>query len=96
MVQEVRALLTARRLLVDKLRDVESSIRAILRGFGAEGRRDEQGKFEAASASSWPAKPCSSGSPSRCFGHAPRCVPNTARCTASSLGQHGRTKCGVH
>jgi hypothetical protein len=39
MVQEIRALLTARKLLVVKLlvvklRDVESSLRGILRGFG--------------------------------------------------------------
>jgi transposase len=32
--QEVRALLTARKLLVEKLRDVENSLRGILRGFG--------------------------------------------------------------
>jgi transposase len=32
--QEVRALLTARKLLQDKLKDVELSIRGILRGFG--------------------------------------------------------------
>jgi transposase len=34
LVQEIRALLTARKLLVAKLRDVESSLRGILRGFG--------------------------------------------------------------
>ena len=31
--QEIRALLTARKLLVAKLRDIESSTRGILRGF---------------------------------------------------------------
>ncbi len=34
LAQEIRALLTARRLLVEKLRDVENSLRGILRGFG--------------------------------------------------------------
>jgi hypothetical protein len=61
MVQENRALLTARRLLVYKLRDVGSSIRGNLRGFELKVGAISKGKFEAASASSWPAKPCSSG-----------------------------------
>ncbi len=34
LAQETRALLTARRLLVEKLRDLENSLRGILRGFG--------------------------------------------------------------
>jgi transposase len=47
MVQEIRALLTARKLLVAKLRDVESSIRGILRGFGLKVGAASKGKFEA-------------------------------------------------
>ena len=35
LAQEVRALLTARKLLVEKLRDVDNSLRGILRGFTA-------------------------------------------------------------
>ena len=46
-VQEMRALLTARKLLVTKLRDVESSIRGILRGFGLKVGTVSKGKFEA-------------------------------------------------
>jgi transposase len=46
MVQEIRALLTARKLLVAKLRDVESSIRGILRGFGLKVGAVSKGKFE--------------------------------------------------
>jgi transposase len=42
--QEIRALLTARKLLVAKLHDVESSIRGILRGFGLKGGGDQQGQ----------------------------------------------------
>jgi transposase len=34
LAQELRALLTARKLLVEKLRDVDNSLRGILRGFG--------------------------------------------------------------
>jgi transposase len=42
--QEVRALLTARRLLLDKLRDVELSLRGTLRGFGLKlGKVTERG-----------------------------------------------------
>jgi transposase len=47
MVQEIRALLTARKLLVAKLRDVESSIRGILRGFGLKVGAIGKGRFEA-------------------------------------------------
>ncbi len=47
VVQEIRALLTARKLLVAKLRDVESSIRGILRGFGLKVGAVSRGKFEA-------------------------------------------------
>ncbi len=45
--QEIRALLTARKLLVAKLRDVETSIRGILRGFGLKVGAISKGKFEA-------------------------------------------------
>ena len=47
MVQEIRALLTARKLLAAKLRDVESSLRGILRGFGLKVGAVSKGKFEA-------------------------------------------------
>jgi transposase len=47
MVQEIRALLTARKLLVSKLRDVESSVRGILRGFGLKVGAISKGQFEA-------------------------------------------------
>ena len=47
MVQEIRALLTARKLLVAKLRDVESSLRGILRGFGLKVGVISKSRFEA-------------------------------------------------
>lgn len=47
MVREIRALLTARKLLVAKLRDVDSSIRGILRGFGLKVGVVSKGRFEA-------------------------------------------------
>jgi transposase len=43
--QEVRALLTARKLLQTKNHDVEMSLRGVLRGFWAEGRSDDTAKF---------------------------------------------------
>jgi transposase len=45
--QEIRALLTARKLLVAKLRDIESSLRGILRGFGLKVGTVSKGRFEA-------------------------------------------------
>jgi predicted acylesterase/phospholipase RssA len=44
--QEIRALLTARRLLLDKLRDVELSLRGILRGSGLKLDKVTQRGFE--------------------------------------------------
>src|SRR6201993_4350362 len=42
--QEVRAMLTARKLVQSKLRDVENSLRGILRGFGLKvGKTTERG-----------------------------------------------------
>jgi transposase len=45
--QEVRALLVGRKLLQGKLRDVELSIRGILRGFGLKVGEVSKGKFAA-------------------------------------------------
>ena len=42
--QEMRAMLTARKLVQSKLRDVENSLRGILRGFGLKvGKTTERG-----------------------------------------------------
>jgi transposase len=43
--QETRALLTARKLVQSKLRDVENSLRGILRGFGLKVGKTTAGKF---------------------------------------------------
>src|SRR6185437_12850146 len=45
--QEVRALLVGRKLLQSKLRDVEQSIRGILRGFGLKVGEVSKGRFAA-------------------------------------------------
>ncbi len=45
--RDVRALLTARKLLQSKLIDVELSIRGILRGFGLKMGKISKGRFEA-------------------------------------------------
>jgi transposase len=81
MVQEIRALLTARKLLVAKLRDVESSLRGILRGFGLKVGAVSKGSRRA-SVSSSPARPGWSGWSGRCSGQGQPCAPNTRACTA--------------
>ena len=45
--QEVRALLTARKLIQSKLLDIESGIRGVLRGFGLKVGPISRGRFEA-------------------------------------------------
>src|SRR3954449_2335859 len=45
--QEIRALLAGRRLLPGKLRDVELSVRGLLRGFGLKVGTISKGRFEA-------------------------------------------------
>jgi transposase len=45
VAQEVRALLTARKLVQSKLRDVENSLRGILRGFGLKVCKTTQHRF---------------------------------------------------
>lgn len=44
--QEVRVLLTGRKLLLSKLRDIELSIRGLLRGFGLKVGQISKGRFE--------------------------------------------------
>ena len=43
--QETRAILTARKLLQSKLRDVENSLRGVLRGFGLKVGKTTEGSF---------------------------------------------------
>jgi transposase len=45
--QEVRSLLTARKLIQGKLLDIESGIRGVLRGFGLKVGPISRGRFEA-------------------------------------------------
>ena len=45
--QEVRSLLTARKLIQGKLLDIESGIRGVLRGFGLKAGAISRGRFEA-------------------------------------------------
>jgi transposase len=45
--QEVRALLTGRKLLLGKLRDIELGIRGLLRGFGLKVGQVSKGRYEA-------------------------------------------------
>ena len=45
--QEMRALLTARKLIQGKLLDIESGIRGLLRGFGLKVGTISRGRFDA-------------------------------------------------
>jgi transposase len=49
--QETRAVLTARKLLQSKLRDIENSLRGVLRGFGLRSARPPSGRLRLGSAS---------------------------------------------
>ena len=56
--QEVRALLTARKLVQTKLHDVEMSLRGILRGFGLKVGRDDAAQALRRGSANWsPAMP---------------------------------------
>ena len=45
--QEIRALLTGRKLLLGKLNDIELGIRGLLRGFGLKVGKVSKGRYEA-------------------------------------------------
>jgi transposase len=45
--QEIRVLLTGRKLLLGKLRDIELGIRGLLRGFGLKVGQVSRGRYEA-------------------------------------------------
>jgi hypothetical protein len=66
-----------------KLRDVESSLRGILRGFGLKVGAVSKGKFEARIRELVAGQAMLERIAEPCFGRAPRCVPNTRACTAS-------------
>ena len=53
--QETRAVMTARRLMKDKLHDMELSLRGLLRNFGLKVGRTRRGRSRSGSASLWPA-----------------------------------------
>jgi transposase len=55
--QETRAVLTARKLLQSKLRDIENSLRGVLRGFGLKVGKTTECTFAARIGSWWPVHP---------------------------------------
>ena len=80
--QEVRALLAGRKLLQSKLRDVELSIRGILRGFGLKVGEISKGRFTAR-IRELPVTRCWRRSPVRCWRHARHCWPSLCACTGA-------------
>ena len=74
--QEVRALLTARKLLQTKNHDVEMSLRGVLRGFGLKVGPTTPRTFAAGSANWSPDIPRCRRLPRRCSRRATRCSSN--------------------
>jgi transposase len=64
--QEVRSLLTARKLIQAKLLDLESGIRGVLRGFGLKVGTVSRGRFEARILELSLVMPCSRRWSARC------------------------------
>ena len=79
--QEVRALLVGRKLLQAKLRDVELSIRGMLRGFGLKVGEVSKGRFAARIGNWSPATRCWERSSARCCRLARACGPSSCACT---------------
>ncbi len=87
----IRALLTARKLLVAKLRDVESSLRGILRGFGLKVGAVSKGKFEARHPRAVAGQAMLERWSGPCSGRERRSASNTPRCKSGS-GWFHRTR----
>ena len=90
--QEIRAVLTARKLLQSKLRDIENSLRGVLRGFGLKVGKTTECTFAERIGSWLPAIPDWNGGKGadsklmRCYGassmvwtNRPRSSPNHTR-----------------
>jgi transposase len=90
--QEIRALLTARRLLLDKLRDVELSVCGILRGFGLKLGKVTQRALRRASTNSSPITRCCSRLPDRCSWRARRCSGSTIHSTRHFSRSYAATR----
>ena len=93
--QEIRALLTARKLLVAKLRDVESSIRGILRGFGLKVGAVSKGKFEARIRELVVGQAMLGRVAEPLLRARAALRPNTPRCIATFSGRSARTTCAA-
>ena len=91
--QEVRALLVGRKLLQAKLRDVELSIRGILRGFGLKVGEVSRVGSPPGSKSWPPATRCWERSSARCCRRAMACGPSSCACTGGCWPSCGR--CGL-
>ena len=87
--QEVRALLVGRKLLQAKLRDVELSIRGILRGFGLKVGEVSKGRFAARVAELAAGHEMLERSPARCCGLARACGPSSCACTGGCWPSYG-------
>ena len=80
--QEVRALLVARKQLQTKMRDVELSLRGLLRGFGLKVGESARGSTPRVSGRWCRVMQCWSGSRTRCSKPARRCGRSSPSCIA--------------
>jgi transposase len=89
--QETRAVLTARKLVQSKLKDVENSLRGILRGFGLKVGQRPSAALPAGSARLWPAIRAWRRSPRRCY----RCMRLCCASSKLSTSKFGRWRAAM-
>jgi transposase len=92
LAQEVRALLTARKLLVEKLPDVDNSLRGILRGFGLKAGRVGKAGFAGRIRELVARQAMLEAWSSRCCRFTRHSVSSTRFCTASSCSWSATTR----
>ena len=89
--QELRAMLTARKLVQSKRHDLEMSLRGILRGFGLKVGRTTPRTSNPAFANWWTDIRRLSWWPTPCCRHGRCWWSNSASCTSASYRSHART-----
>ena len=95
IAQEIRALLTARRLLLAKLCDIETSLRGILRGFGLKVGTISKLRFESRIRELAAGRQCSNVSWNRYYRCTPSCVASMRPCTALCSPWSVTTRCAA-
>ena len=89
--QETRAVLTARKLLQSKLRDIENSLRGVLRGFGLKVGKTTSRTSPPVSGSWWPVIPDWNWWPRRYSKPMPCCGASSMAWTSTRRSSPART-----